>query len=46
MGVDENAEGEDDGEGVTDGESDDGFNVAVGAVGGRGIRRCLGIDAG
>lgn len=45
-GVDEGTEGPGSTEGATDGGSDDGFNVAPGAVGGRGIRRCLGIEAG
>ena len=44
--MDGNAEGDDSVEGATDGGSDDGFNVAAGAVGGLGIRRCLGIEAG
>jgi hypothetical protein len=45
-GVDDVAEGKDRAEGATDGGIDGDFNVAPGAVGGRGIRRCLGIDAG
>ena len=46
--IDGDAEDEDGVGGVTDGGSDDGFNVApeAGAVGGRGIRRCFGIDNG
>jgi len=44
--VDRSAEDEGCAGGVTDGGSDDGFNVAPGAVGGRGIRRCFGIDTG
>ena len=33
-------------EGAVEGASDEGLNIAPGAGGGRGIRRCLGIDAG
>lgn len=45
-GVEENEVGVESVEGAKDGVSDDGFKVAAGVVGGRGIRRCLGIDAG
>ena len=43
-GVSKGGEGEGGADCATDAGSDDGLNVAPGAVGGRGIRRCLGID--